>query len=181
MSLDSDVENADSKLSVEFYTNVTPLHNGKAFVRIMVPGDKTTIIDQPVREDHKARFPRQWLYFQMKNAGDAIPGTKLQTWHDDEPETFTIGQMEELQMLKFQVVEQVAGASDSQLQRVGMGGIGLRERAKAYLAFKNRDAASVENQTMKNEIAELRAMVASLTSVNPEKRGPGRPRKEEAA
>lgn len=180
MPLDSDIENADSKLSVEFYTNVTALYNGKPFVRIMVPGDKTTIIDQPVREDHKQRFPRQWLYFQMKNSGDSIPGTKLQAWHDDEPETFTTGQMEELQILKFQVVEQVAGASDSQLQRIGMGGVGLRERAKAYLASRNRDAATAENQAMRCEIDELKAMVAALTETAIEKRGPGRPRKEAA-
>jgi len=181
MPLDSDIENADSKLSVEFYTNVTPLYQGKDFVRISVPGDTTSIVIQPVREDHKRRFPRQWLYYQMKNAGDAIPGTKLQTWHEDEPEIFTIGQMEELQILKFQVVEQLAGAGDSQLQRIGMGGVGLRERAKAYLASKNRSAISADNQAMRDELAELRAQVASLTGLIPEKRGPGRPRKEAEA
>jgi hypothetical protein len=55
--MDSDVENADSKLYVEFYTHERKPHVGQPFVRIMVPGDKTNILDQPVREDHKQRFP----------------------------------------------------------------------------------------------------------------------------
>jgi hypothetical protein len=44
--------------------------------------------------------------------------------------------MAELQILKFQTVEQVATASDSQVQKVGMGAAGLRELAKTFLNLK---------------------------------------------
>jgi len=68
MPLDSDVPNGDEQLHVEFFIakEIDPRWDGKPFIRINIPGDKTSVVEQPVREDHKRRFPRQWLYFQMK-------------------------------------------------------------------------------------------------------------------
>lgn len=172
--LESDTSDADSKLHVEFYENKTELYKGRPFVKIMTPGDMNNIIDQPVREDHKRRFPRQWLYFQMQNAGDVVPGTPLTQWHQEDPEGFTLGQLEEMQVLRFQVVEQVATASDSQLQRVGMGAFGLREKAIAYLKRKATAQSNSEIEGMKAELAALRALLAE----QPAKRGPGRPPKD---
>jgi hypothetical protein len=81
MALDSDINNSDSHLHVEFYENDRAPYKGVPFVRILIPGDKTTEIDQPVREDHKERFPRQWLYYQMKNSEGVMIGTPLQEWN----------------------------------------------------------------------------------------------------
>jgi len=91
MALDSDIANADSHLHVEFYTFDKEPYKDTPFVRIMVPGDKYNIIEQPVRDDHKERFPRQWLHYQMQNSegGPAI-GTTLQNWHLDRPEELQI-------------------------------------------------------------------------------------------
>lgn len=174
--LDSDTSNADSQLHVEFFISDAEGYNGQPFVRIIVPGDKTSIVEQPVREDHKERFPRQWLYFQMKNNEGAIIGTPLNDWHLASPADLTKGQMEELHILKFQSVEQVATASDAQMQRFGMGGSGLRERAKAFLSRKNRSDAQVELDETKKKLAELQEQMAELIAA---KRGPGRPPKQE--
>lgn len=173
MPLDSDVADADSRLTVEFYTHKRPPHEGRPFVKIMTPGDQTNIIDQPVREEHKRRFPRHWLYYQMQNQGDApLPGTPLMDWHRDRPQEFTENQLAEMSVLKFQVVEQVANASDRQLERVGMGGLGLRERARQYLAFKNASGNASELEALRKEMAEMRAVLA-------EKNKGGRPRKDQ--
>ncbi len=77
MALDSDINNADSQLYVEFYNYEKDPYKGKPFVRIIVPGDKTTVIDQPVRDDHKERFPRQWLHFQCttRSSTRGAPGS----------------------------------------------------------------------------------------------------------
>jgi hypothetical protein len=82
--------------------------------------------------------------------------------------------MEELQILKFQVVEQLVRASDAQLQRIGMGAHGLRERARAYLERKNRSESSVELDKTRRELEELKAQMAEILA----QRRPGRPRKE---
>jgi hypothetical protein len=176
MALDSDVHNADSHLHVEFYVNDQKPYKDRPtpFVRIVVPGDKTNIVDQPVREDHKERFPRQWLYFQMQSGDGPVIGTLLEQWNTDDDEGFNKHQMAELQILKFQTVEQVATASDSQLQRIGMGGAGLRDRARAYLTRKNQSANTTELETTRRELNELKEQMAMLM----ETRKPGRPRKE---
>jgi hypothetical protein len=175
MPLDSDMPNADASLHVEFYISDDADWKGKPFVRIMVPGDKNNIVEQPVRDDHKARFPRQWLHFQMQNSdGSMVIGVPISQWLAEAPEDINRGQAEELHILKFQTVEQVATATDAQVQRVGMGGIGLRDRARAYLSRRNRAESRSELDETKRELEELKAQMAELMAA----RRPGRPRKE---
>jgi hypothetical protein len=81
-----------------------------------------------------------------------------------------------LAILKFVTVEQLALASDGQLQRVGMGGVGLRERARQYLNRKNRSDASAELEDTKKQLAALQAQMAQLLEDAPKRRG--RPPKE---
>ena len=178
MPLDSDVPNGDEQLQVEFFIakEIDPRWDGKPFIRINIPGDKTSVVEQPVREDHKRRFPRQWLYFQMKQnelESPQVLGVSLEEWCKSSPEDLTKAQIEELRILKFQTVEQIAAASDQQLQRIGMGGPGLRERAKAYLNRRNRSETQAELEDTKKQLAELQAQMAALT----EARKPGRPKR----
>ena len=179
MPLDSDIHNADEQLQVEFYIakDVEPKWDGKRFVRINIPGDKTTIIEQPMTEEHKKRFPSQYLYFQMQQNEQDAPaiGTALEVWLSDGNGDITRGHVEELRILKFQTVEQIANASDAQLQRIGMGGPGLREKAKNYLTRKNRSETAEELDNTKRQLAELQAQMAELIAAKPRK---GRPPKE---
>ncbi len=181
MPLDSDVQNADERLHVQFYENTREGSNkGKTYVRIVVPGDQLNIVDRPMREGDKQRFPRQWLYHQMQNNEIPVAGISLAEWHKDRPDDIGEMQVNELNVLRFQVVEQVAMASDAQLQRVGMGAVGLRAKAQEYLAFKRGDVANKELAETKSELAELKAQMAQLMAAQSEKRGPGRPPKEAA-
>jgi len=176
MPLDSDIHNADEQLQVDFYIakDVDPKWDGKPFVRINIPGDKTTIIEQPMNEDHKRRFPRQYLYFQMKQNENDAPamGTSFDVWFAEGNGDITKGQGEELRILKFQTVEQVANASDAQLQRIGMGSAGLREKAKGFLAKRNRSETENQLDDTKKQLAELQAQMSALMI-----RKAGRPKK----
>jgi hypothetical protein len=173
--MESDISNADNSLHVEFYKSQEEGYKDVPFVRIHIPGDKTTVIDQPVREDHKERFVRQWLYFQMKNnEGAEVYGTMLSKWNADEPKEFDKFQMEELQILKYQTVEQVSTSTDSQLQRIGMSGFALRDKARAYLARQTQATASTALEDAQKELAILKAQVALLS-----KPKMGRPKKED--
>jgi hypothetical protein len=98
MPLDSDINNADAQLHVEFYTRDEGPNAGKTYVRIMAPGDKTNILDQPLRDDHKERFPRQWLYYQMQQSEGAAAqiGTPLSQWNKDAPDEINRDQIAEL-------------------------------------------------------------------------------------
>lgn len=187
MPLDSDDHNADAQLSVHFYKSSMNGYEGREFVKIMVPGNVLNIVDQPVRESHKARFPRQYLHFQMQNNATAIVGTPLEDWQKACPEDLSEMQMNELQILKFQTVEQIATASDGQLQRMPMGALGLRNLARAFLRknkIEGEEQIGTELAETKKQLAEqnakmdlLQEQIAELLAA---KRGPGRPPKVSA-
>lgn len=178
MGLDSDIHQADNHLHVEFYVYDKEPYKEQPFVRIIVPGDKTNIVDQMVREDHKRRFPRQWLHFQMQNNNAEVIGVPLKQWVLDDPDNFNDMQMAELQIFKFQTVEQVATATDNQLQRVGMGAVSLRELARRYLQVKNQSSSQNEIENTKQELALVKEQMAALMAQLQDKKV-GRPKKEE--
>ncbi len=169
MPLDSDVRNADSQLQVVFYQQDRGPYKESAFIRIDIPGNQTLQIDTLATEQHKRRFPHAWLRYQMKQAGETVAGIPLSVWMAERPNDLNPDQLAELQIFKFQVVEQVANASDQQASRIGMGGIGLREKAAAYLRDKNKSAHDTELQATKSELEELRNQVALLMSAKADK------------
>lgn len=134
------------------------------FVRIYAPGREENIINTPARDDHKKRFPRQWLEFQMAEGmpldGSDIPGMSLDQWTE-----LSDDQRRELKYLRFSTVEQIAGASDAQVQRIGMGGMGLREKAK--LALRNRMDAGVKEaiDARDKRISELEGKLDRLVTL----------------
>jgi len=169
------------------------------YIRIMVPGDKTTEVVQAVTEPIKRRFPREWMAWQIDEGligGDAdIPGWKLSEWPELDADT-----VRELLHMRFQTVEQLAGASDKQIQGIGMGGVNLREKAR--VAMRNRmgeetrqalETKDAETQALKDRLAALEAILLNsgvtvdpAPELQPEaapeaKRGPGRPAKAESA
>jgi len=176
--LDSDVHNSETHLFVEFYEYENDPYKGRPFVRIMTPGDKTNVIETFANDDHKMRFPRQWLAFQMKGSDEVamLIGVPLSRWRQERPDDLSEVQQAELQILKFQTVEQVATSTDAQLQRIGMGAAGLRERARAYLTGKNNSEAESKISAQQAEIDELKKQMQAFLG---ERRGPGRPKKEE--
>jgi hypothetical protein len=176
--LDSDVHNSDTHLFVEFYEYENDPYKGRPFVRIMTPGDKTNVIETFANDDHKMRFPRQWLAFQMRGSDEVamLIGVPLSRWRQERPDDLSEVQQAELQILKFQTVEQVATSTDAQLQRIGMGAAGLRERARAYLTGKNNAEAESKISAQQAEIDELKKQMQAILG---ERRGPGRPRKED--
>ena len=165
MAIESDIRNADENLYAEFYIKPVkqnfaseeagrPIFQDVVFVKIMTPSDQLTQIDTIAREDHKARFPRQWMHFQNKQAGQQqIVGTPVGEWPQ-----LTASAAEELRALKFFTVELVANANDGQLQRIGMiAGMSpnsLRDKARAFLNLANDSAEEAKREA---EIAELKA------------------------
>lgn len=144
------------------------------FVRFMRPGDKDTIMEVMVEDTHKRRWPQKWMAWQMQegllDGEGTIPGWRIEDWTDIQPD-----QVHELKYLRFSTVEQVAGASDAQVQRMGMGGLALREKAK--IALRNRMGAEVreeiarkdaEIQEMKDRMARMEALLMPKAPIPPQ-------------
>jgi len=153
--LDSDVQNADAALHVEFYKFNSDPYRGQDFIRIMVPGDQLNVIEQPVKEHHKVRFTRQWLHYQMQQNGKADPtaigGIPLTDWHAQDPAGLHEVQLGELQIMKFSTVEQVATATDAQLQKI------VKESMKSLLTKAEIDRLAAITRNNKDSIETLAA------------------------
>jgi hypothetical protein len=153
----SEVKSAEAGRLIRVYGDEQP------FVRIMRPGDQTSIIETPVREAHKARWPEQWLYFQMREGlvdEKEVPGWKLEEW------PFLSDKQDMLRELKFgrySTVEQVAGASDAQVQKMGLGGVGFREQARTDLRKKLSSDLNEAIASKDKEVAEMKAQMAIMT------------------
>ena len=170
MALPSDENNADSRLQVRFYKRPVqqeqeslaagrPIFKEFDFVHICVAGDSLTEIDTYALASHKTRFPIQWANYMNRQGADdqEVVGTPVSEWP-----LVSKSQAEELRALKFHTVEAVAGASDAQLQRMGMAAgmspYAFRDKAKAFLNLATNAAETDKRESeincLKEELAK---------------------------
>lgn len=162
-----------------------PIHDTVDFITISVPGNNLFDVKHVVRQEHKDRFPIEWARFHnAQGDGGQITGTPLSQWPQ-----ISSAIAEDLKYFRFYTVEQIATASDTQLQSIGMAGgmsaYTLRERAQSFLRLAhgaaevaNREeeftGIRAENADLKSRLDAMQAQLAELT----QKRGPGRPPKD---
>ena len=183
----------DNVLAVRFYQKEVenewltlqegrPIKYMADFVRIEIPGNMTSVIDTLANDDHKQRFPVQWArYANEKSSADVPAGTPLHDWP-----LLTSAQASELKHFKFYTVEQVASASDQQINSlgmmVGMAPFAFREKARAFLAkAKDSSAAMAQVDELHKrdlEIQRLQEQMAQLIKAAEDKPKRGRPAKE---
>jgi hypothetical protein len=175
MALPSDENNADARLQVRFYKRPVqqeaetlasgrPIYKEFDFVHICVAGDTLTEIDTYVLQSHKTRFPIQWANYQNRIGKDdqEVIGTPVAEWP-----LVSKSQAEELRAMRFYTVESIAGASDQQLQRMGMAAgmspYAFRDKAKSFLNLAS-DSAETDKRTQ--EINELKEELAKKAEEN---------------
>jgi hypothetical protein len=126
-------------------------------VRIMVPGDKTSVIDRPATPTDKARFARQYALFRQGKIGEEqVSGTRLKDWP-----FVSRAQVEELNYLGIKTVEQMANASDA----INFPGLqALKTHARSWLATAKDSAIAAQQADLINQqnakIEELQMAVA---------------------
>jgi hypothetical protein len=165
----TDLNNPDSRLNVKFYQRAInnefksalegrPIMEMRDFILIEVPGDNLTVIDTFAVDEHKQRFPVQWARYQNEKTDGDIEGTLLNDWP-----VLNAAIAAELKHFKFYTVEQVAAASDAQLNTLGMSAgmspLALRDKAKAYLGSA-KDTALVQQQA--DELSKRDAVIARM-------------------
>jgi len=145
-------------------------------VRLLVAGDMFNVATHPVTDEIRARFPAQYAAFKAKRQDTHIDGTPLKNWP-----MIPALRIAEFNALNIFSVEQLAGVADSNINRLADGRV-WREKAIAWLASaKDHGAAAkyaAENARLNERVDELTKQMAELLASAPEKRGPGRPRKE---
>lgn len=183
-----------------------PLYKDEIFCRIQRPGAKSNIVkkvpmafkrdgtpdldangvQKPLKGDPSypslpERFSKQWHQF-INNLEQTRTGTPLEQWPP-----LTKSQVLELKGVNIHTIEELGSIPDSNLQTIAMmDARKFRDMAKAYLESANGNAsltqAMAENARMRADIETMKAQFAQLAEErSPEKRGPGRPRKEAEA
>lgn len=149
-----------------------PIFKEIPFIRIQNPGDRNNVLEVKATEYYKNKYSREWDAFQRGQAGQVI-GTPLSQWPQ-----ITKSQVMEAQYFGVKTVEQLAEVVDTAIQKMGMGWMELRKKARDYLAAAAGQAPvaalQAENERLRQEFEALKASLQ-----NPEVKR-GRPRKEEA-
>lgn len=108
-------------------------------VEIYMPGNNLNIPVHRVTDEHRTRWPREYEAFKA-GQGATLNGTPLEEWP-----VLNRSQVLELKYLNFRTVEEVAGADDLAIQRMGMGGRILRDKAAAF--FDDAKAIAMVEKT----------------------------------
>jgi hypothetical protein len=160
----------DKRLYVNFYVKALmnnfksaeagrPIFDEVDFIRIIVPGDKNTIIDTKASPEYRARFREKYDAFK-KGQTMAQTGTPLEVWPQ-----MTVGMVAELKAMHVSTVEQLAELPDTLAQRI-MGNFDLRRKAQVFLDSAAGDAVASKLQaelaTRDNEIDLLKAQMIQL-------------------
>lgn len=137
-----------------------PIFRSVERVEIIMPGNPHTRPVSQVTEEHKLRWPDE--YKRYKDGMEmSVNGTPLEEWP-----RLKRAQVLELKALGFMTVEHVAAMDDLAIQRIGMGGMGLRNLAKAFLddaeSHALNERLTAENERRNTENAELREKVKQM-------------------
>jgi hypothetical protein len=168
--LESDVNNPDRALHVEFYRRAVireglsekegrPIFEDEDWIRITPPGSMMLLqVERKAFESDKRRFPQHWSAYQQFSGESREIGTPISSWP-----ILTPALAENLRAGGFHTVEQLAGASDQQLEGLhmaaGMTPNVLRGKAQAFLA-QAHDTALAQKQEA--ELVELRKQISEL-------------------
>lgn len=152
---------ADERLFVQFYMSPTlqqketedagrPIYKDVEFVRIIVPGQKDLIIEQPVDQFVKARFARRYADWKSGAAEEAVVGTPL-----GDLSFINASMREELAYFKVRTAEQLVSMPDNLAQRFA----GMQQLKARVQQFLDAAAGEAPLNKMRGENEALKAQV----------------------
>jgi hypothetical protein len=160
----------DDRLVVTFYMKAVkntfksneagrPIFDEREFIRVIVPGDSRSVFEDLVTDEHRTRFADRYARFK-RGVAQASTGTPLEVWPQ-----MTVGLVAEMKAMNITTVEELAGLSDGNAQKI-MGNFDLRRRAQAFLDAAAGDAANsklaAELEKRDSEIAALKSQMEQL-------------------
>lgn len=155
----------DESLFVVFYKGVVqnqgrtieegrPIYDDVECVRIIIPGDKNSVIDRPAERNDKRRFPKQYAAFlDGAKEEDQVSGTRLSDWP-----FLSRAQIAEFKHLGLVTVEHIAECRDDVVSRVP-GLQQLKRNAQLWLGkAKGAAEAAKQAKVMDDQAAQIAAL-----------------------
>ena len=151
-----------------------PIFQERIFLKKLVPGDSTLVVDRPMREQDIEEYPIEWARFEQKKE-QRVSGTPIDVWS-----AISETQKAEFKALHIFTIDQFAQLADSVGNKI-MGFNDLRDKARAFIAAakdsavfdKIRAETDAKLAQQEEEMAQLRELVNQLTA-----KKSGRPKKE---
>lgn len=152
----------DSKLFVQFYLRPVmlqrqseiedrPIYEDVEHVRIMVPGDKLSIIDRVASSDDKKRFAEHYAKF-TSGKGQEVVGTRL-----DVVPWMTRSKVEEYKFFGIHTIEQLSVASDEVGQKFPSF---QSDKARCLKFLEATNGTDARVKALEAQVAELLASAA---------------------
>jgi hypothetical protein len=171
-----------------------PVFKDVEFAMITMPGGGL-VVDKPINEallhewkngDNRRKPPSPFAFraYEAWKEGREAPvnGTDLKNWPGVTP-----AQLKTCQNATVRTIEDLAEANADTIRKLGMGGVAMMEKAKAYLAAANQNKTSEEvsalmvklealSDTVKRKDEQISDLLERLDESTKKR---GRPRKEE--
>ncbi len=133
-------------------------------VEIIMPGlSQLTKPVFKVTREYTDRWPDEYKAFKA-GSEIALNGTPIEQWP-----ILRRAQVLEMRAMGFRTVEDIAGMPDTAMQRIGMGGMRLRQLAQAYLDDEQAGAAlarsTAENLRQERIVAEQNEKITNLSAL----------------
>ena len=147
-----------------------PIFEERIFIKKLVPGDSTLVVDRPMREQDMEDHPIEWARYEQKKE-QKVAGTPIDAWM-----AVSETQKAEFKSLNIFTIDQFANLPDVAGDKI-MGFNDLRSKARAFIMAaqdsqmmdKIRAEMDKKLEAQEAELAELRAMINKKA---------GRPKKE---
>ena len=147
-----------------------PIFEERIFIKKLVPGDSTLVVDRPMREQDMEDHPIEWARYEQKKE-QKVAGTPIDAWM-----AVSETQKAEFKSLNIFTIDQFANLPDVAGDKI-MGFNDLRSKARAFIMVaqdsqmmdKIRAEMDKKMEAQEAELAELRAMINKKA---------GRPKKE---
>ena len=147
-----------------------PIFEERIFIKKLVPGDSTLVVDRPMREQDMEDYPIEWARYEQKKE-QKVAGTPIDAWM-----AISETQKAEFKALNIFTIDQFANLPDVAGDKI-MGFNDLRSKARAFIMVAQdsqmmdqiRAEMDKKMEAQEAELAELRAMINKKA---------GRPKKE---
>ncbi len=144
------------------------IYKAVPYVEIIAPGNDKERINRAVKEEDKQRWPEQWRRFEAGREDPVFDGMPISEWPMAD-----IHLERTLRESNIFTVEQLAQVADVNIQMLGPGMMGLKNKAQKWV--KEKSGQSEDLEKAKREIAELKSMIddlqKKLDQPPPKKRG----------
>lgn len=136
-----------------------PIFQEQIFIKKLIPGDNTLVIDRKMRLADEDEYPQEWALFKNKRQ-NTVPGTPIDAWN-----ILSDTQKAEFKALNIFTIDQFAQLPDIAGLKI-MGFNELRTKAQSFIsASKDSEVFATLKKDMAAEIKKQASQIEELKSM----------------